>query len=226
VGTDARAFVLPLGGHELARDEPARNEPARDEAVRRESARLAAVSPAERELRGLLIASLAGSAVDYRRFLERLGSHLRAYYKGKLVRSGRADTEAEDLVQETLMVIHTRRHTYDVTQPVTPWIHAIARYKLIDHLRHTRSAAANVPVEDAGVLLVQGDHVAAESSLDVERLLALLPLKMRNAIRSTKVDGLSTAEAAARSGMSETAIKVSVHRGLKALAKRVGGTVR
>ncbi|KQP67973.1 RNA polymerase subunit sigma [Methylobacterium sp. Leaf111] len=184
------------------------------------------MSQAEEELRGLLIASLGGSAVDYRRFLERLGSHLRAYYKGKLVRSGRTDTEAEDLVQETLMVIHTRRHTYDVTQPVTPWVHAIARYKLIDHLRQTRATAANVPVEDAGVLLAHGDHVAAESSLDVARLLAHWPAKMRSAIQSTKVDGLSTAEAAARSGMSETAVKVSVHRGLKALAKLVGGTAR
>lgn len=191
-----------------------------------EPARLVPVLQAEEELRGLLIASLAGSAADYRRFLGRLGSHLRAYYKGKLARSGRTDTEAEDLVQETLMVIHVRRHTYDVTQPVTPWIHAIARYKLIDHLRRTRAAAADVPVEDAGVLVARDDHVAAESSLDVERLLAHLPPKMRNAILSTKVEGLSAAEAAERAGMSETAIKVSVHRGLKTLANLVGGKAR
>jgi RNA polymerase sigma-70 factor (ECF subfamily) len=191
-----------------------------------EPARLAQVPRAEEELRGLLIASLGGNAADYRRFLERLGAHLRAYYKGKLVRSGRSDTEAEDLVQETLMVIHTRRHTYDFTQPVTPWIHAIARYKLIDHLRRTRASTTDVPVEDAGVLVAHDDHVAAESSHDVERLLAHLPAKMRNAIRSTKVEGLSTAEAAERSGMTETAVKVSVHRGLKALANLVGGKTR
>lgn len=191
-----------------------------------EPARLVPVLQVEEELRALLIASLAGSAADYRRFLGRLGSHLRAYYKGKLARSGRSDTEAEDLVQETLMVIHVRRHTYDVTQPVTPWIHAIARYKLIDHFRRTRTAAADVPVEDAGVLVALDDHVAAESSLDVERLLAHLPPKMRNAILSTKVEGLSAAEAADRAGMSETAIKVSVHRGLKTLANLVGGKAR
>ena len=194
--------------------------------VKNATVMLALVPRAEEELRGLLIASLGGSAADYRRFLGRLGSHLRAYYKGKLVRSGRSDTEAEDLVQETLMVIHTRRHTYDVTQPVTPWIHAIARYKLIDHLRRTRASTTDVPVEDAGVLVAHDDHVAAESSLDVERLLAHLPAKMRSAIRSTKVEGLSTAEAAERSGMTETAVKVSVHRGLKALANLVGGKTR
>ena len=124
------------------------------------------------------------------------------------------------------MVIHTRRHTYDVAQPVTPWIHAIARYKLIDHLRRTRSSTTDVPVEDAGVLVAHDDHVAVESSLDVERLLAHLPAKMRNAIRSTKVEGLSTAEAAERSGMTETAVKVSVHRGLKALTNLVAGKAR
>lgn len=197
---------LPLGGHEPAR--------------------LVPVLQAEEELRGLLVASLGGSTVDYRRFLGHLGSHLRAYYKGKLIRCGRSDTEAEDLVQETLMVIHTRRHTYDVTQPVTPWIHAIARYKLIDHLRRTRSATTDLPVEDAGVLVARDDHVAVESSLDIERLLAQLPAKMRNAIQSTKVEGLSTAEAAERSGMTETAVKVNVHRGLKALANLVGGRSR
>lgn len=76
------------------------------------------------------------------------------------------------------------------------------------------------------MLVARDDHVAAESSLDVERLLAHLPPKMRNAILSTKVEGLSAAEAAERAGMSETAIKVSVHRGLKTLANLVGGKAR
>lgn len=177
----------------------------------------------EAELRALFTAGLRGSAADYRHFLERLGPHLRAYYKGKLARSGRMAAEAEDLVQETLMAIHTRRHTYDAAQPVTPWVYAIARYKLIDHLRRTRAALADVPVEDAAELVARDDHSAAESTLDVERLLAQLPGKMRQAIRAMKVEGLSAAEAAERSGMSETAIKVSVHRGLKALAGIVGG---
>jgi RNA polymerase sigma factor (sigma-70 family) len=177
----------------------------------------------ENELRALLSSGLAGSATDYRLFLERLGPHLRAYFKGKLARSGRAAPEAEDLVQETLMAVHTRRHTYDVGQPVTPWLYAIARYKLIDHLRRTRASLADVPVEDAGELVAHDDHAAVESTLDVEHLLGRLPGKMQQAIRSMKVEGLSVAEAATRSGMSESAIKVSVHRGLKALAAMAGG---
>lgn len=177
----------------------------------------------ETRLRNLLTASRKGGTVEYRQFLNEVGPYLRAYFKGKLARSGRTSTEAEDLVQETLIAIHTRRHTYDTAQPVTPWVYAIARYKLIDHLRRTRVALADVPVEDATGLLARDDHAAAESSLDLERLLGRLPAKMRQAIRSMKVEGLSAAEAAERSGMSETAIKVSVHRGLKALASFAGG---
>ena len=177
----------------------------------------------EAELRALLTSGLAGGAADYRRFLERLGPHLRAYFKGKLARSGRGAAEAEDLVQETLMAVHTRRHTYDVAQPVTPWVYAIARYKLIDHLRRTRAGLANLPIQDASELGARDDHAATESTLDVERLLAHLPGKMRQAVRAMKLEGLSAAEAAERSGMSESAVKVSVHRGLKAMAGFVGG---
>ena len=187
------------------------------------SSRRGSVIRQEAELRALLTSGLDGSAADYRRFLERLGPHLRAYYKGKLVRSGRSAAEAEDLVQETLMAVHTRRHTYDVAQPVTPWVYAIARYKLIDHLRRTRGGLADVPVEDASALVARDDHAATETTLDVERLLAQLPGKMRQAVRAMKVEGLSAAEAAERSGMSESAIKVSVHRGLKAMAAFAGG---
>lgn len=172
----------------------------------------------EGELRGLMRASLEGDASAYRAVLDRLSRHLRAYYRGKLVRLGRNPSESEDLVQDALMAIHTRRHTYDVDQPFTPWVQAIARYKLIDHLRRTRASMADVPIEDAGDFEAQDDHVGAESAYDLDRLMARLPEKMRRAIRYVKLDGLSVAEAADRAGMSESAIKVSVHRGLKALA--------
>ncbi|KMO43018.1 RNA polymerase sigma factor [Methylobacterium variabile] len=175
----------------------------------------------EAELRGLMRASLDGDAAAYRVVLDRLSRHLRAYYRSRLARIGRSQSEAEDLVQDTLMAIHTRRHTYDVDQPFTPWVQAIARYKLIDHLRHTRASMAEVPIEDASDFAAQDDHAGAESAHDLDRLLAKLPEKMRRAIRYVKLDGLSVAEAASRTGMSESAIKVSVHRGLKAMASAI-----
>ena len=153
--------------------------------------------------------------------LTRLSGHLRAYYKGKLARIGRSASEAEDLMQEALMAIHTRRNTYDPAEPLTPWVHAIARYKLIDHLRHTAPGRTDVPVEEADEVMAQDDHAAAESAYDLARLLGQLPDKMRQAIQSVKVDGLSVVEAARRCGMSKSAVKVNIHRGLKALAAAI-----
>ncbi len=162
-------------------------------------------------------ASLRGDAAAYRTLLSRLSTNLRAYYKGRLARIGRSATEAEDLTQEALMAIHTRRHTYDPAAPLLPWVYAIARYKLIDHLRRTRASLADLPIEDAEDIVAQDDHVATESANDLTKLLSQLPDKMRRAIQSMKLDGLSVAETASRCDMSESDVKVSVHRGLKAL---------
>lgn len=168
-----------------------------------------------------MTASLDGDASAHRRLLERLSRHLRAYYKNKLAHVGRSAEDAEDLVQDALMAIHTRRHTYDPGQLFTPWVHAIARYKLIDHLRQTKASVTIVPLEDASEIMAQDDRTSVESALDLNRLLGRLPEKMRRAIQHVKLEGLSVAEAAARCGMSESAIKVSVHRGLKAMAAAI-----
>jgi RNA polymerase sigma-70 factor, ECF subfamily len=169
-------------------------------------------------LRTLMIAGLNGDAAAYRALLSGLSGHLRAYYRSKLVRVGRGTEETEDLVQEALMAVHTRRHTYDPTQLLTPWVYAIARYKLIDHLRRSQSTLANVPIEDASEIIAADGEPAMESNLDLNKLLARLPDKGRLAIRYVKIEGLSVVEAAARCGISESAIKINVHRGLKKLS--------
>ncbi len=179
------------------------------------------MSANEPELKALMNASLGGDAAAHRTLLTRLSVNLRAYYKGSLARIGRSATEAEDLMQEALMAIHTRRHAYDPAEPLTPWVHAIARYKLIDYLRRTRASLADVPIENAEEVMAQDDHVGTESAYDLTRLLSHLPDKMRRAIQSVKLDGLSVAEAATQYGMSESAVKVNVHRGLKALAASI-----
>ena len=175
----------------------------------------------ETELRALMRAGLRGNAAAYRALLSRLSANLRAYYKGRLARIGRSATEAEDLMQEALMAIHTRRHTYDPAEPLMPWVHAIARYKLIDHLRHTHASMRDLPIDDAEEIMAQDDHVGTESAYDLTRLLGQLPDKMRRTIQLVKLDGLSVAEAASRCGMSESDVKVSVHRGLKALTTSI-----
>lgn len=165
-----------------------------------------------------MIAGLKGDTTAYRALLSGLSGHLRAYYRSKLVRAGRGPEETEDLVQEALIAVHTRRHTYDPTQLLTPWVYAIARYKLIDHLRQSRSTLANVPIEDSSEIEGVDGEPAMESNLDLNKLLARLPDKVRLAIQYVKIEGLSVVEAAARCGISESAIKTNVHRGLKELS--------
>lgn len=176
------------------------------------------VASIEPQLRALMVAGLDGDAAAHKALLEKLSGHLRAFFKGQLARAGRGSIEAEDLVQETLIALHTRRHTYDREQLFTPWVHAIARYKLLDYFRRTRASVADLPIEMAEEILAEDDPAAVESAIDLGRLLLQLSPKMRQAIQHVKIDGLSVGEAAARSGMSPSAVKVSIHRGLKALA--------
>ncbi|HAH65214.1 MAG TPA: RNA polymerase subunit sigma [Rhizobiales bacterium] len=175
----------------------------------------------ETELKELMLAGLDGDAAAYRTLLDQVSRYLRGYYRTKLARMGRGATEAEDLMQEVLIAIHTRRHTYDPDRPFTPWLYAIARYKLIDHLRLTKGSLTDLPLDDAGEVAAQDDHVSVESGHDLQKLLSRLPVKMRCAIQYVKIDGLSVAEAARRCGMSESAVKVNVHRGLRTLADSI-----
>jgi RNA polymerase sigma-70 factor (ECF subfamily) len=179
------------------------------------------VTATEPELHALMVAALGGDAASHRALLEKLSTQLRGYFKGQLSRIGRGPVEAEDLMQEALIAIHTRRHTYDPAQPFTPWVYAIARYKLVDYLRRGRASMKDLPIVKE--ISSRDDHVQVDSSLDLERLMAALPSKMRVAIEAVKLEGLSVSEAAARSGMSESNVKISVHRGLKAMARLIRG---
>ena len=118
-------------------------------------------------------------------------------------RIGKAPADAEDLLQETLIALHTRRHTYDRSQLLTPWVYAIARYRLVDYLRRAKASAGDVPVEEAPELSAGDDASVVDSELDLQKLMSQLAPKTRRAIQMVKLDGLSVSEAAARSGMSE-----------------------
>ena len=174
----------------------------------------------ELELRALFLQALAGDEPAYRLFLQRLAGHLRAYLGRRLF--GWPD-DVEDLVQECLLAIHNKRHTYEAGQPLSAWVHAIARHKLVDLLR-ARSVreALHDPLEDGDALFATSDQEAREARRDVIGLLEHLPDKQRLPILHVKIEGLSVAEAARRTGLSESAVKVGIHRGLKTLARRFG----
>jgi RNA polymerase sigma-70 factor (ECF subfamily) len=106
------------------------------------------------------VAGLEGDAAAHKALLAKLSGYLRAYFKGQLARTGRGPVDSEDLVQETLIALHTRRHTYDRSQLLTPWVYAIARYKLVDYLRLTKASMKDVPIEEADEVLAHDDPAA------------------------------------------------------------------
>jgi RNA polymerase sigma-70 factor, ECF subfamily len=173
----------------------------------------------ESALRELIVAGCAGDAKAYAQFLKDLSSLLRGYFRKRL---SSVPDEIEDLVQEVLIAIHNQRHTYDPSQPVTAWAHAIARFKMIDFFRRrTTRHGEHIDIDDAEDALSSDDHEAADAKRDVTTLLADLPAKQREAIEWVKIEGLSIAEAAVKTGQSESSIKVGIHRGLKALGARM-----
>lgn len=174
------------------------------------------MSTSETRLRDLLIRGMAGDGAAYHGFLKELGAHLRGFLR---VRLARLPDDVEDLVQETLLAVHNQRHTYDAAQPLTAWIHAIARYKLVDLLRRRSGREMlNDPLDDDLAVFAVSATDAADARRDLGRLLEQLPDRQRLPIMHMKLEGLSVAETARATGMSEAAVKVGVHRGLKALA--------
>lgn len=174
----------------------------------------------EARLRRQLVQGLGGDGGAYHAFLKGLATHLRAYFRRRL---GGLPDDIEDLVQEVLLAIHNQRHTYDPDQPLTPWVHAIARYKAIDLLRRRADREAlHDPLDDEQLLFAAADTEAATARRDVMKLLDGLPERQRLPIRHMKLEGMSVAETARATGMSESAVKVGVHRGLKSLAKMMG----
>ena len=175
----------------------------------------------EAGLRASFLRGLEGEADEYRSFLDQLGGLLRGYFRRRMVNFV---DEVEDLVQECLLAVHVQRHTYDPAQPLTPWVYAVARYKFVDCLRRRgRSPELAEPLDEESELFAFEDREAADACRDLGVLLETLPDRQRLPIVYVKLEGLSVAETARKTGMSESAVKVGVHRGLKALAARIRG---
>lgn len=174
----------------------------------------------EPELKALMLQALDGDAPAYRRLLIELRARLQTYFARRL--QGRPG-DMEDLVQDALIAIHDKRATFDRAQPVTAWVYAIARYKLIDHYRRI-GRRVFVPVDDEGLhLSVEDESAAVEARHDIARGMAGLPDRAQDLVRSVKLEDESIADVAARTGMSEGAVKVAVHRAFQKLGARLRG---
>lgn len=162
-------------------------------------------------------ASQQGNGGAYRRLLLELKEWLTGFYARRL-----PGPAVDDAVQETLIAVHEKRHTYDPGRPFRPWVAAIARYKWIDRLRAMRRQASEILTEDVAV---DGHEASVTSAIALRSLLQKLNPAQEEAIRLVKLDGLSIREASARSGQSESLVKVNIHRGLARLARIVHGGI-
>ena len=157
----------------------------------------------------MMVAAQGGDASSYHRLLSEVAAWLRRYYARRL-----PPAMIDDAIQDTLIAIHEKRHTYDPSRPFGAWLAAIARYKWIDALRSLKAKPTEALVDD---IAVPGHEEATTSAWSLERLLATLKPAQSQVIRLVKLEGLSIEEASEATGQSASLVKVNIHRGLKRL---------
>ncbi len=176
----------------------------------------------EASLKPLWMRAQQGDEVAYREALEKIASRIRGFLRWRMQSM---PDEIEDLVQETLLALHLQRGTFDPGLPVSAWVMAIARHKLVDLWRRRgRRENLHDALDDVDESRMAAEPVEEGAQRDLDRLLRELPDIQRQAIVLTKIEGLSVSEASMRTGISESDIKVQVHRGLKRLAQWVKDT--
>lgn len=191
--------------------------------LRTPAARLAAVSVSgaiAREIQAdphgwgaMMAAGQRGEAAPYRRLLAELRPWLLRYFARRL-----PPFAVEDAVQDTLIAIHTKRHTWQPDRPFGPWLAGVARYKWIDRLRSaSRHAADELP----DTLSTPDHETAVTSAAALRGLMATLKPAQADVIRLVKLDGLSIDDAALHTGQSAALVKVNIHRGLARLARLI-----
>lgn len=168
----------------------------------------------EHEYATWFVRALKGDAEAYERCLVGLTTELRAY-----VRARAGDVPwVDDVVQDTLLLIHAARHTYDTRRSFAAWFYAIARNRLIDEFRlaarrRNREIALELCPEPTTVVADSADRDA------LEQALAHLPRRQRQIITAMKFEDESVRTVAIRTGMTESAVKVMAHRGYKVLRR-------
>lgn len=169
-------------------------------------------------------AANAGDARAYERLLSQVALTLRVLVRRRLSRLHLSADEAEDVVQEALLAVHLKRHTWDETRQILPWVYAIARYKIIDAARRLRRVERNLiemPVEDLADVLPAPEGHLDRVAVDVERHLAALPGRQQEVVRALTVEGATVQAVAQKLNISEGAVRVALHRGLAALSTRM-----
>lgn len=169
----------------------------------------------------LMNAALAGNEQAYASLLRELTHALRNFVRAALARTRLGGSDAEDVVQEILLAVHLKRHTWRSDEPLQPWLYAIARHKVVDHLRRN-GRWITLDIDDFTDVLPGEEKQDGLSGDQIERALATLTSREGEAVRGCTIEGRSPQEVAARLGVTEGAVRVALHRGLASLARRFG----
>ncbi len=165
----------------------------------------------------LMRTAIAGDEAAYRKLLAELSRLLRGVVRRGFAGVGVARDDVEDVVQDVLLAVHLKRHTWDPAMPLGPWVLAIARNKMIDDLRR-RGRRPEVALDLSQFDIEGEDQQASIDAHDVDRVLNGLSDRNRDIVRSISIDGHSARDVADRLGMTEVAVRVALHRSLKTLA--------
>jgi RNA polymerase sigma-70 factor (ECF subfamily) len=160
----------------------------------------------EDEWTGLMRSAMAGDGTAYHRLLNAVTPVLRAAARRGLARAGQPPDQAEDIVQDILLAVHLKRHTWDANAPFAPWLFAIARNKLIDALRR-RGRRVFVNIDDFAEILPDEPKI--------------LPARQREVLQSIAVESASIKDTAEKFAMSEGAVRVALHRALANLTAKL-----
>ena len=176
----------------------------------------------EDEWTGLMRSAIAGDNAAYHRLLKAITPVLRGAARRGLARAGQPVDQSEDIVQDILLAVHLKRHTWDANAPFAPWLLAIARNKLIDALRR-KGRRVFVNIDDFAEMLADRPVEETASPREVAAHLNALPARQREVLQSIAVDSASIKDTAAKFSMSEGAVRVALHRGLASLTAKLRG---
>ena len=175
----------------------------------------------EDEWTPLMRAAISGDSAAYHRLLKAITPVLRAAARRGLARAGQGVDQAEDIVQDILLAVHLKRHTWDANAPFAPWLFAIARNKLIDALRR-RGRRVFVNIDDFSETLADAPPAETASPTEVASQLATLPARQREAFLLRNFEGLDVAETAAAMKCSQGSVKTHYFRALQSLRAQLG----
>lgn len=181
-------------------------------------------SESERGWSRAMAAAQSGDRDAYDRLLREIVPFIRAVVTAHHRRPDRI----EDVIQDVLLTVHRVRHTYDPARPFRPWLAAIARRRSIDALRRRgRTDAMEVADQPAYETFADPganrEIEAAQNTAGLSGAIAALPASQREAVELLKLKEMSLAEASQATGKSMTALKVNVHRAIKALRAQLTG---